>query len=335
MIEGHGDDIYAFDVEIVSNFSTNIFPCRNVGLERYLHDRIPTIYNYPSPDGRQLRRLIAAYENVEQQSVIVTSGAVEAIYLVATAFGHHCMVVAPTFSEYADASLSAGKTVEFTMDLTHIPADVDMVWICNPNNPDGRVFDIDELTAIISRHPEVLFVIDQAYEDYTCSELMHSSVAMEMENLILIKSLTKKFALPGLRIGYIIASGVLIKQLSSRLRPWMVNSLAVEAGIYCFSHLNEFKPDASALCREREMLAEKFDRCGITCHPSNTNFMLCRLPFGKAIDLKKYLLQEYGFLIRECSNFHGLDERYFRIAAQTHSENESLIKAIESWLRQL
>lgn len=116
--------------------------------------------------------------------------------------------------------------------------------------------------------------------------------------------------------------------------PWSVNSLAIEAALYCFNHEIEFKVDTSTLINERCRIAKKLQELGITTFDSQTNFMLCRLPWSTAKSLKKYLIEKHGILIRDASNFHGLDEQYFRVAAQTTEENDNLIKGIESWLKQ-
>lgn len=333
MIEGHGDDTYNYRQHIKSNFSTNIFCKKNKGLENHLKSCLHTIYNYPSPDASQLKNVIADKENVCDKSIIVTSGAVEAIYLIASAFSGHSSIFSPTFSEYEDACKMYGHNISHFSKLVDINPEANLVWICNPNNPTGKIFSCHELERILNSDNHRLVIIDQAYEDYTSEKLFDSDSVIKYPNLIILKSLTKKFSLPGMRIGYLVAHPDISEKIKNRMMPWSVNSLAIEAALYCFNHEIEFKVDALTLINERCSIAKRLQEFGITTFDSQTNFMLCRLPYGTAKELKKYLIEKHGILIRDASNFHGLDEQYFRVAAQTNGENEILIKGIESWLR--
>ena len=334
MIEGHGDDIYNCSRDLKSNFSTNIFCKRNKGLEDHLKSHLYTIYSYPSPDASQLKKVIAEKEKVNDQSIVVTSGAVEAIYLIASSFSGHSSIFTPTFSEYEDACRMNSHKISYFTELTNIPDDANLVWICNPNNPDGTVFSCHDLERLLSFDQNRLVIIDQAYEDYSPEKMFDSEIVLKYPNLIILKSLTKKFSLPGMRIGYLVAHPDRIDRIRKRMMPWSVNSLAIEAALYCFEHEEEFNVDTLALINERERIAKKLQELGINTFKSQTNFMLCRLPLGSANELKKYLIEKHGILIRDASNFHGLDKRYFRIAAQSIEENNDLINGIESWLKQ-
>lgn len=332
MINGHGDDIYNYEGKIVSNFSSNIFSKRNKGLESHLQSKITAIYNYPSPDASQLKKIIARHERIKEDSIVITSGAVEAIYLIASSFGYYTAIQSPTFSEYEDASIRINKPICHFQDIDNIPEGTDIIWICNPNNPDGKVVPVDRLEDLITRNSNQMFVIDQAYEDYTMEPLFPARAVEKHDNLIIIKSLTKKFSLPGLRIGYIIAPPFLCKRLKKRLMPWAINALAIEAATYCYSNLEDFHVDISTLLKENERVCQELNKLGISCSESQTNFSLCCLPKGSASGLKQFLIDNYGILIRDASNFHGLDKRYFRVAVQTPEENNKLIAGIDRWI---
>ena len=334
MIEGHGDDIYNHRQDIKSNFSTNIFCKRNKGLENHLKSCLHTIYNYPSPDASQLKNVIAYKENVCDKSIVVTSGAVEAIYLIASAFSGHSSILSPSFSEYEDACKMYGHKISHFSELVDINPKANLVWICNPNNPTGKIFTCHELGKILNRDQQRLVIIDQAYEDYTFEKMFDSDSVLKYPNLVILKSLTKKFSLPGMRIGYLVAHPDISEKIRRRMMPWSVNSLAIEAALYCFNHESEFKVDTSTLINERCRIAERLQEHGITTFDSKTNFMLCRLPWGTANSLKKHLIEKHGILIRDASNFHSLNKQYFRVAAQANEENDNLIKGIESWLKQ-
>lgn len=335
MIEGHGDDIYSWNGRIVSNFSSNIHSRRNIGLERALLDSITSIYNYPPPEASAVRHLISEMEKVNYENITVTSGAVEAIYIIASAFKGHSAVFFPTFREYEDACLMEGHRISHISSFDDIPADSETIWICNPNNPDGRIFPAEEIRRQIRHFPDKLFIIDQAYEDYTMERMLDAKTVETFNNVIIIKSLTKKFSIPGLRIGYMLSSCKMADIIRGRLRPWSVNSLAIEAAMYCLTHKEEFEKNLPTLFAEMKRICTALERLGIKSENSKTNFALCRLPYGEAPDLKEYLIKNHGILIRDASNFYGLDKRYFRFAAQSKKENDNLIKGIESWFSQL
>ncbi len=175
-----------------------------------------------------------------------------------------------------------------------------------------------------------LVVIDQSYEKYTSVSLMTAKTAVRLGNVVQIHSMTKDYGVPGLRLGYIVTSLRLARQIRSRLRPWSVSSLAIEAGKYLLEHDElECRPDLSEAQRLRQNLTA-ID--GVQVMPSQTNFMLCKLAVGTAAALKDYLARKHGILIRDASNFRGLTSRHFRIAAQTPAENDALVSAIKEFV---
>ena len=138
--------------------------------------------------------------------------------------------------------------------------------------------------------------------------------------------------MPGLRLGYIVANHNLIEMLGTHRTPWSVNSLAIEAAHFLISHDSDYRFNPAILVDECRRIASALADLGIQSLPSETNFILCRLPEGNAAALKEYLVENHGILIRDASNFKGLTDRHFRIAAQTPAENDLLINAIEKWM---
>ena len=316
MINGHGDDLYQYD-KVQMNFSSNI--CQHADLEAlkaHLASRLSLIGNYPEPEAWSLERMIACQEGIPAECVIATSGATEAIYLTAQAFRYHYDLPWPTFSEYADALKMFPPQCERTG-----------LWLCNPNNPTGDVFDNSYIADAAQRHD--LIVIDQSYEDYTDSPLLSVREAVKMGKVIQLHSLTKAYGIPGLRLGYITAAAPLTEQIRRYLRPWAVNALAIEAGKFLLKHGAKLTPDL----QESKRLAQMLRRIGqITVGNSHTNFMLCEIYSHTAAELKDYLVKKHGILIRDASNFKGLTPHHFRIAAQTPAENEALVAAIQSFI---
>lgn len=332
MIDGHGDDLYKYSNLIQHNFSSNIFSrVDHSGLLRYLAECGNDILHYPEPRCLTLERELAAEAGVQPDKLLVTSGATECIYMIAQMLHEKkAAIVAPAFREYEDACLLNSLSVEWCVSLSEaVTTDADVVWICNPANPTGKVTPVSELQTAIQSHPDTLFVVDQAYACYTSLPVLSPKFTERFNNLIILSSLTKRFAVPGLRIGYAIGC---VDRVAGFLRPWSVNSVAILAAQYLLAHKEEYHIDAQALHSEAIRMTGAFEKIGIKVHPTDCNFMLCSLPHGTAAHLKQWLVEKYGILIRDASNFHFLDRSYFRVAAQTPEENDLLIKAIEQWI---
>lgn len=334
MILGHGDDIYSHDKPIVSNFSSNIYsPQDSSDLQQYLCSCIGAIHSYPEPDASSLVKLLAEKHNVGTENISVTNGATEAIYMIAQAFGNTTSaIISPTFSEYGDAAFINNHTIHRVKSLEEITDDTDLVWLCNPNNPTGTVLNKEILKEYIKKYPQQYIVIDQSYEHFTTKGLFSVKEAVEYKNVLLLHSMTKHYAIPGLRLGYITAHPETLRTVSKYHMPWSVNGLAIEAGKYLLKGESETININSYLSEARRLQAALSDIRGLTVFPSETHFFLCQLENKKASDLKKYLINEYGILVRDASNFYGLDERYFRIATQSIEENDKLIEVIERWI---
>ena len=152
-------------------------------------------------------------------------------------------------------------------------------------------------------------------------------------NLILIQSISKAYNIPGLRIGYIVATPEKIAEINRYIIPWSVNSLAIEASKYILIHPAQFTLPIRKWQRETSEFIYQLSKLdGIEVLPTSTTFFLVRLKKGNASDLKEYLLANYGILIRDASNFRGLDETYIRLSTQTTAENQILLNALNEWL---
>lgn len=206
MLHGHGDDGYRNERILRANFSSNVRPG---GVPSALRDHLRTQLDragtYPEVAAESLTALLAAQHRVTPGQVLVTNGAVAAIYLVAQAWrGARSVVVGPTFSEYADAARLEEHAVtsisreDFTVERF---GEATLVWLCNPNNPTGEVLSRDLLLGVIDRHPGVMFVVDLAYADFCATAPLCAADTETRTNLVLLHSLTKNFGIPGLRLG--------------------------------------------------------------------------------------------------------------------------------------
>ena len=298
MIQGHGDDIYEYEGTIRHNFSSNVFHAiRMPGLEEHLRECIGCIGNYPPVEASMPERMLSMRHGNRQHENLITSGATEAIYLIALATASpgsndcrcHSAIVVPTFSEYEDACRLYGH------EVSHI------------------------------------FVVDQSYAFFCREELLQPREAAQMGNVILLHSMTKKYSIPGLRLGYVTGPLPLIDTLRMHRMPWTVNALAMQACLYILENEHLFHFNIDQYLQEAQQLNAAINAIdGLEALPTRTHFMLVRMAKGDSILLKRKLVDEYGILIRSAHNFAGLDRRYFRVAAQTEEENRLLVDALKN-----
>ena len=343
MIKGHGDDAYKYECHITSDFSSNVYGQVNLrGLQDYLCSCIHQINHYPEPEPYSLETALADYFHLNSEEVCVTNGATEAIYLIAQAFrGSSTAIFQPTFSEYADACWMHGHQVSAVYTLPTIEQgfrfleSIQLFWLCNPNNPTGQVVEKKQLINLIQANSNVCFVLDQSYEFFTQKPLFSSREALQFPNVLLLHSMTKRYAIPGLRLGYVTGQKELLMRLRNHRMPWSVNQLAIEAGFYLLNNGDRISTDILSYLCETNRLREALNGIEeIEVLETETHFMLVRLKKGKAVDLKEELAIQCGILIRDASNFEGLDASYFRIATQTPEENDRLVEAIRNWIKQ-
>ncbi len=344
MIEGHGDDVQGYE-GIRLNFSSNIYGHFNHGsLFRHLAECLPKLSHYPEPSPRGLEERLAGSLGLEPSQVMVTSGATEAIYLIAQAFaGGYSTIIGPTFSEYGDACRLHGHKLREIFDCSRtplaglprqLPPDGGLVWLCVPNNPTGGVLDKGLLFETISRTPETIFVMDASYAPYSTLPQLTPKEGVSLPNLVMLHSMTKQFGVPGLRLGYVTASPTLLSRLRPLAPPWAVNQMALDAGLYLLDHEADLPLPVQMLNGERERMARGLVRMGgVEVYSSDCHILLCRLGEGmKACELKDYLALRHGILIRNASNFRGLDEGCFRLAVQDPEENDELLRAVNLWM---
>lgn len=338
MLFGHGDDYYNATNEVKINFSSNVWHGANLEkLREHLNARFDSVTRYPEPDAGSLKRLIARQFEIREENLIVTNGSITAFYLIAQTWkGAKSTIMYPSFSEYEDACLLYDHEVTFyptSEDLSGLVLDGQtFCWICNPNNPDGKLLRRPELLALIAGNPKTTFIIDQAYVDFTTEELLKPSDIKTYKNLILIQSISKACDMPGLRIGYLISSPEIVEKITPYIIPWSVNSMAIEAGKYILTHPDQFTLPVREWQKDTFDLIHRLNKFdGLEVQPSSTTFFLVRLKKGTASALKTFLLEQYGILIRDASNFRGLDETCFRLSTQTPAGNDLLVEAIEEW----
>lgn len=210
MLNGHGDDLHDYpDIRI--NFSSNVYThFDHTSLFAHLTQMLPRVTSYPQPTPVSLEHALAVHLDLKPDEVMVTNGATEAIYLIAQTYaGSHSAILQPTFSEYEDACILHRHECHHCLDLVHATSFLSpssIVWICNPNNPTGQVMDKSTLLHAIISHPSLIFVLDASYAPFTSQPVLSASETVHLPNVLMLHSMTKTYAVPGLRLGYLTAS---------------------------------------------------------------------------------------------------------------------------------
>jgi len=337
MLKGHGDDIYSQNISVRYNFSSNVWHYPYIEqLKKHLTGEFDCLVSYPEPEADSLRNILQKTHQLNQNQVIVTNGATEAFYMIANAWhSARSTIAVPSFSEYEDAAKHAGHTCQFVTarsfeGISALPAD--LVWLCNPNNPDGFVFPIDLLLKLLADFPERIYIIDEVYIDFSSKAESLIQYLHTFDNLIIVKSLTKLYSIPALRLGYLLCSEKLYPRLIAQKQPWSVNSLAIEAGTYVLNSASlsyEIEEYKKGIKQFGQMLSEIE---GLEVCESDANFFLCRLEDGQAGTLKEYLLDKFGILIRDASNFRALNDKYFRVSCLSDEINRFFCKTVSEWI---
>lgn len=328
MIEGHGDDLYRYGGRVRHNFSSNI---RDFGsheaLMRHLASKEHLLRSYPEPEPTRLETALASSLGLTPEQVMAFNGATEAIYMIARRYaGAVSGIDTPTFSEYEDACLLNGHTITGGDDPR-----CQLLWTCNPNNPTGTATSSEAMARMLDTDSDRITVVDASYAGYSVAPVMGIGEMLTRSNVLVLGSFTKRFGIPGVRLGYLAGAPELLEPLRRMRMPWSMGALSIEAGLYLLEHTCDYRIDREGLHREAIRIAAAFNDMEIATSATDCNFLLCRLRRGEAAELKEWLVEHHGILIRDASNFRGLDNRYFRVAAQTPAENDLLIEALRKW----
>ncbi|MCL5674628.1 MAG: pyridoxal phosphate-dependent class II aminotransferase [Candidatus Omnitrophica bacterium] len=291
------------------------------------------------PDQRDTINAISDYLGIKDENLLVGNGSSEFIYLLFQALSPKTVIIPePTFSEYERAAGVNGcrvrflemETEKFSLNLSEMDAS-DMIFLCNPNNPTGNLVikSYDEIKNL----PQKFIVIDETFIDFLpdFSRRTFIRYAVKDKRIIIIRSFTKFFAMPGLRIGYIIADKDIIKLLKNHQIPWSVNSIGLVAAKLMLKNKKYITATLKKIEKERKYLFDEISKTGCFIpYPSVANFLLIKI-------IKKELtssiiaesLIKNGLLIRDCSNFRGLDDKFFRVAVLSHKDNVKLISSLK------
>ena len=335
MIYGHADDTYRYGDKLKLNFSSNIYAWADLsGLKEHLMQHFEVVCHYPESEPSILEKMLAKHLGVPENTVMITSGANEAIFLIAQLYkGWASIIPQPTFTAYEYACKAFDHLISYDRkdELEIMPEDR-IYWICNPNNPTGNVLVKPLVNRIIRQNTRYLYVVDQSFADYTLRLMLKPSEMVDCYNLMLIGSLSKKYCIPGLRLGYVFSSPIIIDRLRQIRQPWSVNSMAIEAGKYLLTNDPKMIPDLKGYLTEAQRLRKELASIeGIKVLKTDTSFMLVYIEFAEVLELKNWLIHHHGILIRDTSDFRGLDNHYFRIVARNEKDDNQLVAAIREF----
>ncbi|MGQ9919970.1 MAG: threonine-phosphate decarboxylase CobD [Desulfobacca sp.] len=347
----HGGDVTlaknVFGRDEISDFSANMNPLGPpAGVWQALLENLQHIVHYPDPYARELRAVLAAHLGIEPANLVLGNGSMELLYLLPRLWRQdRALLPAPGFSEYEYGVRLAGLPIQFvqlkppayTWDLTELcqaVAQGGLIFLCNPNNPTGTLLSREALEEVLAALPETaLLVMDEAFIDFVDNYQTLTLVprAVQDPRLLVLGSLTKFYALPGLRLGYVAGTAERVQQLAAQVPPWNINSLAQAAGIAALQDKKYLAHSREYIRKTRQKLYEALQTVpGLQPLPPSANFIFCRLgPELPNAPRLVELMGQRGFLLRDCSNYRGLDDRGIRLAVRRQRENEALVAAFK------
>jgi len=355
----HGGNVYKaaqeqqVPVEQIIDFSASINPLgfSMAGL-RAIRSALKQIVHYPDPDCRHLRQQLALRCGMDPDMILVGNGSSELIHLLPRALAiKSALIIGPTFEEYASALMGAGSVVHyvhakrqqrFRPPLQDVLARLsakrsrfDTVFLCNPNNPTGQLMNrqaMCELAEAVERQQGWL-IVDEAFIDY-CPEQSVVPMLKGHPRIVVLRSLTKFYAMPGLRIGYLIGATKVVDLLKERQPPWSVNSLAQEASCAVLQDQSYAKKSRVFMENERSRFVRGLRSLpGLQVYSSAANFVLIGLPAWTNAGEVTDRLASGRLLVRDCSTLPGLTTQMIRVAIRTSKENHRLLTALGACLK--
>ncbi len=352
MIRGHGGNVLELarrlgcDPADICDMSSNVNPLGPMPeLLAHLHRRFEVIQALPEVDAATMTAAFADASGLAPEGVLAGNGSTELIYLLPRILAPpRAVVVGPTYADYADACRLAGVPVQqvtaddagaFQPPLDRLQEALqsgDLVFVCNPNNPTGVLLAPDILIDLVSSRPDCVFMVDESYLSFAGEGL--SIAPRAPENTLVLSSMSKVHRIPGLRIGFLSGTPSLIDRLAAHRPPWSVNALAQEAVTFLSANpaaVAQFlKETRSFLETEKQRLEERLQGCqGLRILPSRTSFVLLQLaPPATAAEVCLALARE-RILVRDCSNFIGLDARFIRISLKDGDANRRVAECLD------
>ena len=348
MSSGHGGNIYALAQQLgcrstdVIDVSSNINPLGPLPeLVSHLHDTLMAITALPDINSGVIVRKMASILGVRVSSVVAGAGTTQLIHALFPALrSRRVLIVGPTYSDYKDAChvhclqpdyFFALEKENFRVNVEQLKNTLkpfDTVVICNPNNPTGTLIPRDQLLDLCANYPQTHFVIDESYLAFS-ADGNGSMINSRLDNVVVLHSLSKIFRIPGLRIGFVIASESLITKIAAIIPPWSVNSLAQKAVEFICDHPSLVQRYIDRSRSYIELEKQKFfdhlkKNPELQPFPSTTTYFLIKLPQRLTAQKVCDHFAKQRLLIRNCDNFDGLNNHYIRIAVHQKEVNRTV-----------
>ncbi|HOV85660.1 MAG TPA: threonine-phosphate decarboxylase CobD [Syntrophobacteraceae bacterium] len=359
MTLAHGGNVYEVasrlgcSPEAILDYSASINPLGPPpGLWDHIRPSFRRVEHYPDIHNRGLVQSLADFHTQDPRRVVVGNGSTELIYWLPRAFGlRKALMVLPAFGEYQRAleiqdvelyKIFTRPEDNFQPTVEDLEGAMerfspDALLLTNPGSPAGTVLpeEVRQWALERSRKDSFLCVVDEVFVDF-CEEESLKGHVEKLDRLVVIRSMTKFYGVPGLRIGYLFASRKLAERLRGFVPPWSVNTVAQVAGEYCLNR-PEYRLETLSLIEvERTRMARALGELpGCRVFPGAANYLLLRLPetFAPARVLRDDLLASHRVLVRDCSSFEGMDDRYVRLAVRLPEENRKVLQGIAQWWR--
>lgn len=343
----HGGDLYSRPVHLDFSANTNPFGTPE-SVRRAVIESAALLNQYPDPYCRELVDALADFEGLPREYILCGCGAAELIFSFCTAVKpKRALELAPTFSEYSSALETVGCQVErypltgendFSLTEEFLEtikcSDCEAIFLCSPNNPTGRMIapELLERIADLCHERGIRLFLDECFLDLSDQgrELSLKHKLQSQPGLFLLKAFTKSYGMAGLRLGYCLCSdGELLKAMGCSVQPWNVSLPAQKAGVAALREKAFLEKTRAEICTQRKWMEEQFAALGFYVCPAQANYLLLyhELPMYD-------LLLEQGILVRDCSNYNGLEKGWFRVAVRREEENKILIETIRSILEE-
>jgi len=356
MTIAHGGNVYEIATQLgcapeeILDYSASINPLGPPpGLLELLGETFLRLQHYPDIQNRVLVESIARYHGVSVDQVVVGNGSTELIYWLPQALGiKKALILLPTFGEYQKAFELQGVQLAKLYALPHenFQPTVEQldelfdkfapeaILFTHPGSPAGTFLPsaVREWLIAKGKRGKVFCIVDEVFIDF-CEEESLKGFLGDLDHLVIIRSMTKFYGLPGLRLGYLLTSELLAARLRHFLPPWSVNTYAQVAGPYCFKQREYREKTLALIARERtRMIAHLAALEGFRVFPGEANYLLMRLGRNlAAARLQQDLLASHRILIRDCRSFEGLDGAYVRFAVRLRDQNGRLLEALSLW----
>lgn len=306
------------------------------------------IRSYPDPDGEPFRSAAAHYHEVEPERVIAGNGAAEIFTWLARRYrGKKVVLIEPAFSEYRKTLEAEGaeiKAIQLTAangwrleieQVAQAAKESAAVYICNPHNPTGRLLTRSELLEMADACAKAgcELVLDEAFIDFAGEEFSLIPLQKSLPHVIIVRSMTKMYAIPGLRLGYALGKPEMLDELKQGAAHWNVNAISAHIGAGCFKEQSYREQVVKEAVAERSKMVRFLNGNGCQTTDSSANFLAFRLPPGKDADCFFDKLLAKGIVLRHTKSFRGMDGEWFRIGMKSADQMEELRGAIAQWLQ--